>query len=191
LTVNFKTTYRLVDRTQEAIKGMKKAYDQSAERVANFVLEKASDNIVSKNLTDKGDLLGSGYVYRMGSGHYRVGFAAPHAPPIEFGSKPHFPPIAPLEAWVRRNLRVVNIVSATRGPLASFPVYKPKKKAGTSSLKRDAANSIAWAIAINIAKHGQRPKPFFRPALQDANFMWPGTFKEVLYANAPAEGLMG
>lgn len=34
-----------------------------------------------------------------------------YAPPVEFGSRPHFPPIEPIEYWVRRKLRITGKTS--------------------------------------------------------------------------------
>ena len=68
---------------------------------------------------------------------------APHADHVEFGTKPHFPPIFGPESiygWVAHVL-----------PLA---------------LDKFEIAQIAWRIAIHISKHGTRPRYMFRKARQ-------------------------
>jgi len=49
-----------------------------------------------------------------------------HGEPVEYGTRPHFPPIAPLQHWVERKL----------------------------GLEGKEARSVAFAIALKIAKEG-------------------------------------
>lgn len=57
--------------------------------------------------------------------------------PVDLGSRPHFPPVAPLKLWVRRVI-------------------------GVSSAKE--VSSIAWAIAVNISRHGTKAKTVVKDA---------------------------
>jgi len=90
---------------------------------------------------------------------YRVGTNVSHAPFIEFGTKPHFPPLGDethgLIRWVIRHM------GAAKG---KTPVFGKVKKAD----RVDKARSIAFAIAKKIAKYGTPPKPFLRPAFIQA-----------------------
>lgn len=63
-----------------------------------------------------------------------------YALPVEFGSKPHWPPLAPIEFWVRRKLQV------------------PAKK----------ARGIAFLVARKIARRGTEPRRIFALGLEDA-----------------------
>lgn len=67
-----------------------------------------------------------------------VGTSLSYAEPVEEGTKPHRPPIEPLELWV-------------------------KQKLGVQSDKQ--ARGIAWAIASKIAKRGTKGQHIFRNAL--------------------------
>jgi hypothetical protein len=58
---------------------------------------------------------------------------APHFPFIEYGTRAHFPPIAPLVTWATRKFGV----------------------------DEDEARAIAWAVALKIAKEGIAPRHFF------------------------------
>lgn len=65
-----------------------------------------------------------------------VGTSAIHALPVELGTKPHFPPIAPLELWVQKKLGI-------EGP---------------------EAKGVAFAIAKTIAKRGTKGVKMFEKA---------------------------
>jgi len=86
---------------------------------------------------------------------YRVGTNVLHGPFIEFGTRPHFPPLGDentgLIRWAIRHM------GAAKG---KTPVFGKVKKAD----RYDKAKSIAFATAKKIAKYGTPPKPFLRPA---------------------------
>lgn len=67
-----------------------------------------------------------------------VGTSAAHAVPVELGTKPHFPPVAPLEDWVKAKLGV-----------------EPKD-----------ARRVAFLIARKIAARGTKGAFMFRTALE-------------------------
>jgi hypothetical protein len=67
-----------------------------------------------------------------------VGTSLSYAAPVELGTRPHFPPIAPLEDWVSRVL-------------------------GKSG--REGAG-IARAIQRKIGKHGTKPRHFMKETLE-------------------------
>jgi len=58
---------------------------------------------------------------------------------VEFGTKPHMPPVNPIILWVKRKLKI-------------------------SDSKKQ--NSIAWAIAVNIKKQGTKGAFMFSKALR-------------------------
>jgi hypothetical protein len=66
-----------------------------------------------------------------------VGTALPYAPAVEFGAKPHMPPVASLRLWVEHKL----------------------------GLKDADADAAAWAIARAIAKRGTEGAHMFETAL--------------------------
>ncbi|HHH29032.1 MAG TPA: HK97 gp10 family phage protein [Polyangiaceae bacterium] len=67
---------------------------------------------------------------------------APHAPFMEEGTRPHFPPLQPLEDWVR---------------LKGFA-------RDDASVRR-----IAYAIALKISRDGIAPRHFFQKAVRRMN----------------------
>lgn len=70
---------------------------------------------------------------------------APHAAFLEFGTRPHYPPIAPIFEWVMRRLR---------------PAATEKRSA------EQVGWGIARAICEKIAANGTRPRYFMRKARQ-------------------------
>lgn len=69
---------------------------------------------------------------------------APHAPFIEFGTKPHWAPLPALEAWASRKLRAK---------------FSPKNRV-------DAAKAMARKVQFKIARYGTEGRFFFTRASQ-------------------------
>lgn len=105
-----------------------------------YMFTRSQENIIESGSSDTGGLLISGIPPHIEGDEIKFSYDAPHAVPIEYGTDPHMPPVAPIIRWVQRKLGVFN-----------------KKK----------ASRIAWAIAMNIKKNGTDAKPFLRPAKND------------------------
>ncbi len=69
-----------------------------------------------------------------------TGTACPYAEPVEYGTEPHFPPIAPLKFWFEGKLHL------------------PEKE----------AERAAWALAIKIADVGTEGAHMFEYGWEDA-----------------------
>ena len=113
--------------------------DVKLDEIADFIFSKSQESIVIQGISDEGTLLQSGNIERDFL-HKRIVYHAVHAAPIEFGTFPHMPPVKPLQAWAKRKLGI----------------REPENK------------SVGWAIAKTIEKEGMSPKPFLRPALEQA-----------------------
>lgn len=102
---------------------------------------------------------------------------APHAAAIENGSKPHMPPVAAIEKWVK--LRGAQALEGSRLKSARA-MGKALARAASGSVGRDnkgrflrratfspikAARQVAWAIAMNIKKKGTKAQPFMKKSL--------------------------
>lgn len=68
-----------------------------------------------------------------------VGTPSPYGEPVESGTKPHFPPLDPLQHWVERKL----------------------------GLDGDAARSVAFLIACKISHHGTEAVHMFKDAFEE------------------------
>lgn len=93
---------------------------------------------------------------------------APHAMAVNNGSRPHMPPIAPLIKWVKlrgmqglareKSRRRLPGPSTFESATTIAGMIASMGKNGATPI--DAAERIAWAIAINISKHGTKPHHF-------------------------------
>jgi hypothetical protein len=91
------------DGVDEAIRAMGDAADEGLTKLAYRILE-LSQEYLADGGTDTGYLLESGFVEKVDSKFYIIGYTAPHAPPREFGSRGHMPPVEALIPWCRRHL---------------------------------------------------------------------------------------
>lgn len=73
-----------------------------------------------------------------GSVEGHVGSALPYAECVELGTKPHFPPVAPIADWARAKL----------------------------GLTEDEARRVAFMIARKISQHGTKGAHMFADALE-------------------------
>ena len=85
-----------------------------------------------------GDL--EGKLKELAEERWQVYYSALHAPFVEFGTKPHFPPFDPIFKWCRRKLGLSDKEAAI------------------------AAKAIQW----HIYHHGSEPDPYLRPAIDRA-----------------------
>jgi hypothetical protein len=94
----------------------------------------------------------------------KVGPGVRYGAAVEFGSRPHMPPVSALIDWVR--------LKAARGS------PNPER--------------IAWAIAKTIARRGTRPHPYMAPGLQAArskiNSLAGGMVKAIAVAMGTGRG---
>jgi hypothetical protein len=109
------------------------------DEMADFIFSRSQENLVKHESVNSGELLTSGFVEKLPN-HKRIGYRAPQAVWVEFGTEPHFPPHAPIEAWARKKL----------------------------GLSDKEATKAGWAICQKIAKEGVEAKPFLRPAYEEA-----------------------
>jgi hypothetical protein len=73
---------------------------------------------------------------------------------VEFGTRPHWAPIAPLIMWVRNSMGVKAVGVSFKGGKA-VPARKGTMRMGDNEVTR-----IAYAIRANIAKRGTREQLF-------------------------------
>ncbi len=105
----------------------------------------------------------------------RIVADAPHAAAVEVGSRPHFPPLGPIEAWVKlRGMQGLNSGAGARGQAAHIAGQLRARGTGTST-PINAARAIAYQIALAISKHGTRPTWFMKSSLPEV--------RELLHAN--------
>lgn len=89
---------------------------------------------------------------------------APHAPIIEYGSRPHWPPFQPLFEWALRKLRGKGKAVGGQRSATQSRVGRRKGKSKAEQLVTEARS---WARGVQIAhsKHGMKPRRVFARAL--------------------------
>ncbi len=104
---------------------------------------------------------------------------APHAAPVETGSRPHWPPLAPLVAWVKKRgaqgiTKTGRVKKANRIGQGTTTATHAKSIAGMiksleqgCSIDADAPTQIARAIQVAIARSGTKPHWYMRSALPE------------------------
>jgi hypothetical protein len=113
---------------------------------------------------------------------------APHAAPVETGSRPHTPPLVPLVAWVRlRGAQgLLSHRQIDRLPGASTADHARSIAAALAAMERASALDvrapvrIARAIQQAIAKHGTKPHWYARGALPDLRRILAAALKAAL-----------
>lgn len=112
----------------------------------------------------------------LGSGA-KIRSTAPHSAAVEVGSRPHMPPVKPLLAWVRlRGMQ--GLQNGAKGaPRAVAKMIRAQGSRNATPI--DAAEQVAWAIAMGIKKRGTRPTWFVKSCLPE--------IKAILGANVRAQ----
>lgn len=93
---------------------------------------------------------------------------APHAPFIEFGTRPHWPPLEPLVQWVlRKGMVGKRGKSASRSEAAKRGWETRRRKvSGGPSYEEAEARQIARLIQFKIAARGTEPRFFMQKAFR-------------------------
>lgn len=129
---------KLIQTDPNAVDNFFDKLDAGLMDVAELILADSQDKVS----VDEGMLKKSGHINDEYL-HKEVVYDAPHSVIIEFGTSPHMPPLQPIEDWVRR-------------------------KRSDLGVKDGEIKKVARAIQMKISKYGTDPKPFLRPAYDDA-----------------------
>ena len=129
---------KVVQTDPNAVDNFFDKLDAGLMDVAELILSDSQDKVP----VDEGMLKKSGHINDEFL-NKEVVYDAPYSVFVEFGTSPHMPPLQPIEDWVRR-------------------------KRGDLGVKDSEIKKVARAIQMKIAKYGTDPKPFLRPAYDDA-----------------------
>lgn len=81
---------------------------------------------------------------------------------VEFGTGPHFPPIAPIIAWVhQRGLSADTAITGTYS-------IKTHKRTGGAKTVAKQDEELAFLIARAISRRGTKPQPHLYPGINSA-----------------------
>lgn len=145
-------------------KGMEKLKQMIGRKFTNVIdrgfqvsQERASEH------EDTGDLIKSGFTYCYPADTdkwvFYYGYTAPHAPYLEYGSKPHWAPPVPIYQWVRRQL-------GKSGKNIEDAEYLFGIAFGRIRKRLSAAEKSFAAIYKVIGVKGTAPHPFMRPSFE-------------------------
>lgn len=120
------------------------------------------------------ELQNSVHAESLGTSGARVVADAPHAAAVEVGSRPHWPPLEPILAWVRLRgmqglkspkqiARLAGTTTARHAQSVAQQIRAMQRPNG--STPADAALQIAQAIRAAIGKNGTRPHFYMQQSL--------------------------
>lgn len=142
-----------------------------ARRLQVFTAVEIS-NAQPRPAVDTGGLKRSTRVDRKPTGA-EVTVDAPHAAAIEHGTRPHWPPLAPLVRWVIRKGLVKGGPSRAAqrraefiGPLTSRQAAARERAQERVSEHVEEAEEVARAIQMKIAREGTAPRRYFMKAFE-------------------------
>jgi hypothetical protein len=113
---------------------------------------------------------------------------APHAAAVEVGSRPHTPPLEPLEAWVRLRGMQALLSDRERGRLPGTTTKASAERVGAELAKQvkdgasaaDAPRRVAFMIQQKIARTGTMPHWYARASLPDVRRVLDACVKDAL-----------
>ena len=111
-----------------------------AEEIMGFIFTRSQENLIQNKSVDTEFLMRSGKPPIWNGNIISIEYDAPYAMPVEYGQVAHSISHKVLIGWVRRKLRI-------------------KGKRGIS---------VSWAISQTIKQKGVIPRPFIRPAINEA-----------------------
>lgn len=148
---------------RRSIREIKEAYlrglDEGISDVADAFLNEAT-RIIEAEALDTGSLNQSAEIRKPGPRRRIVAWPIEHAVYVHYGTRPHWPPLAPILAWVRRNARTVITPTGTRSTR-----IRPGAAARTVKAPDAELLTIARAIQAKIAKEGTPPVPWVPRAM--------------------------
>jgi len=138
-----------------------KPLHQAMQESVNQIEAQAKQNVTGNNSIASGELRKGITNEVQYQPHALVGIVSAHAegsnnynyaPAVEYGTRPHWPPIAPLVEWAKLK------------HLAGVYSVKTRRRLGSKSRKATENYSLAYAVQRKIARHGTKPRPFMEPA---------------------------
>ena len=145
-------------KMNKLFRGKQKEINAEAEKglnkVAMQVAADAKANLKANKSIASGQTINSVFVRPQKDMTTDVAAEAAHSYWVEFGRKAGgMPPIKPILEWIKK-----------RGLSDTTTAAGGRRKRGADFYK--AATSLAWAIAVSIAKKGTKARPFLFPAFR-------------------------
>ena len=134
------------DLKRRYLRGIREGLDEIA---AEFLGE--ANGIIQAESIDTAKLLRSGHIEKTSDRERAIIWDAPHASPVHYGSRPHWPPLDPIVAWVRRNLQRVTLYGGE-----NRDIIRPGERLAERGRRppQSAILRVAHAVRAKIAKEG-------------------------------------
>ena len=143
-----------MDELLKRLGGIQKAMEDADAIVARhaFMAEREAKRNLTKNRSVfTGTLRNSITTRKLGWAMWIVGTSVKYARPVEYGTRPHRPPLRPLVEYVRLKNRMGTVHSMS-----------PRKKQRLFAMAR--------GLQRKIERDGTEPHPFMRPAYEMVRF---------------------
>jgi len=147
---------------------------QNTNRIINKFLDDIADDIFARSqeyvAVDESTLKKSGHIERKFMNKAII-YDAPHAEYLEYGTRPHWPPIQPIVDWCHR---VLNLPYATKKAdrTRGFRAGKRLVFSEASGAKEGTAEQVGFLIARKIAEKGTEPQSYLRKSLEEVIFKY-------------------
>jgi hypothetical protein len=114
---------------------------------------------------------------------------APHAAPVETGSRPHWPPFAPILRWVQfRGIQGRLAPKRMKRLPGTTTAGAAQSIAGQLGSRGEGAEGVARAIQASIAKKGTKPHWYMRQAIPDVRAILARNMDRVAHGAPSGEG---
>jgi hypothetical protein len=140
----------------EIVRRMRRGVSEGLDDVAAQFVD-AGTRIIETEAVDTGDLKNNVYTRRPAWNRRTVAWASKHAVFVHFGTRPHWPPLAPILAWVRRNLARITLSDGS-----NQDVFKPGGRHVDKARRSPerVVQEVARAVQAKIARDGTAPVPW-------------------------------
>lgn len=153
-------------------KAMEENYKSFFRDFLDMVLQFAKRNLSKGDpytQVNTGFLLNSGRVeIKWEQKEGSVIFSAPYAPFVEFGTRPHTPPLGPSLPHKKsgKKIEILSVPDPEANPL-DYWAWRVGSREGIYHKKYGAHTALGFAVWNKIRRYGSDPHPFLRPAIAD------------------------
>lgn len=159
----------MLNRIRTASREMQAEISEEVKAAGEKFVEGAKRDLVAQS-SDTGGLLNSIIVQPVDLWNVDVTAEKFYAAFLEFGTKGHYRPIpgtegiaAEMKGYKRGSFKeMVKAIKAwvkRKGLTATYNIKTRRRRKDKGEAER--TEQAAWAIAISLARHGMKPKPFF------------------------------
>lgn len=170
-----------IDLNFKVVDDYEEKYKEYLHQIAREILKEAIDNLKTGDPYPQwvtGTLAQSGRIDISHLNNFEVGvqFGAPHAPFVEFGTRPHIAPLGPsLEYKIikrrktkKREIEITSPPNQTTNPL-DWWAWRLEKKEGIKTAKYGVHTKLGFNVWKKIIGAGTDPHPFLLPAKESVS----------------------